>query len=808
MKYEPKINVANPLAPDSEKKTEGFAKKVFRMVMGNYTRYKEIRNKQLFEWRKFANGEQDIQEYLDLLTADGKTLYQNISFKASPISKKFEEAVVNGFMLRKEYPRALALSKEIRDRKDMKRAEAMYRMENGELIQRLSQASGLQVEDPSAFVPEDMEDLDVHFMLEDKEREELLMQELVDFTLNDNDMVSMKRKFLSNIYQVNLAGFYTYIDDNGRLVIEDIDAEDAIYSNSRKEVLTDDATYAGREMRMYISDIRSRFAVPPEKEESLFNLAKKYIGMYNNPVVSLESWLPDYRDMLERPYDNFLVDVVHIWWRCSKVIGYVEGKDRYGRHVFDTKKVIPEHKYKSDGRKKTGVKYVQTAYEGYFTLDGGMVLEWGEQRNVLRSGYDREQVLCPFIYIMPSNSGKLLMPSFVDRITDYIKQMDIAELKIKQAIAKHPPDGYQIDIESILNIDLGNGELEPLTVVDIWRQTGDFYYRSKKDGDNNTEIKPPISPSFNHIANTIQTYINVYNFNLSKIRDVLGINELADGTATAPRIGYRFAEMQRQASNTATWSIYDAYIRAGTRLVKQIAIRIWDALNYGTVNKGYLGFLGKSNIDFLKYREDLTKSSYDFKFEMGLDKGQREALEQNVNSAIAAGVLEMPDAIRILNTDDVYKAEKLAVYLYNKRRREKEQSATRQSQMAAEANAIAGERVEAAKQQTATVLANAEMAKEQQRGRDDQIEKLISGAMDMILESFKLGKPIPPEYQPFIELAIQSAATQAAKSTGDTEKQVAAEQQQEMIGQLQQAVQSGQISEEEAIRIAQQQGLA
>src|SRR5690606_36153135 len=117
-------------------------------------------NKQLFEWRKFANGEQDIQEYLDLLTADGKTLYQNISFKASPISKKFEESVVNGFMLRKEYPRALALSKEIRDRKDMKRAEAMYRMENGGLIQELAQASGLQVEDPSAFVPEDMEDLD------------------------------------------------------------------------------------------------------------------------------------------------------------------------------------------------------------------------------------------------------------------------------------------------------------------------------------------------------------------------------------------------------------------------------------------------------------------------------------------------------------------------------------------------------------------------------------------------------------------------------------------------------------------------
>lgn len=807
MRHEPKINVANPLAPDSEKKDPKFGKKVFRMVMGNHTRYKEIRNKQIFEWRKFANGEQDMQEYLDLLTADGKTLYQNISFKASPIAKKFEESVVNGFMLRKEYPRAGALSKEIQDRKDRKKADARFRMEFGDYVQQLSQEVGMPVEDPSAFVPEDIEDLDMHFTLEDKEREELLMQEMVDFTLNDNDITSMKRKFLSNIFQVNLSGFYTYIDDNGRLIIEDVDAEDAIYSNSRKELLTDDATYAGREMRMYISDIRSKFNVAPEKEEALFKLAKKYIGMYNNPAVSLESWLPDYRDMLERPYDNFLVDVVHIWWRCSKVIGYTEGKDRYGRHVFDTKEGQPEQKYKSDGRKKTGSKYVQTAYEGYFTLDGGMVLQWGEQRNVLRAGYDREQVLCPFIYIMPSNSGKLLMPSFVDRITDYIKQMDIAELKIKQAIAKHPPDGFQIDIESVLNVDLGNGELEPLTLVDIWRQTGDFFYRSKKDGENQDKVNPPIAPSFNHISNTIQTYISVYNFNLGKIRDVLGINEIADGSAAAPRIGYRFAEMQRQASNTATWSIYDAYLRVGAKLVKQIGIRIWDAINYGTVNKGYLGYLGKANIDFIKSREDLTKSSYDFKFEMGLDQGQKDALEQNVNAAIAAGVLEMPDAIRIMNVDDVYKAEKLATYLYNKRRREKIRDAQDNARQQAESAALAGQTVEQEKQNTIRIQMQAEMAKEQQRGRDDQIQEMLKGAMGIIRESFENNKPIPVEYQPFVQLALQSAATQAAKSASDTEKQVAAEQQEEMMAQLEQAVASGQLSEEEAMMLVHQQGM-
>ena len=785
MKYNPNVSVANPLAPEEEKKTEAFAKRVYGQIMGNFAMYKEKRNKRFFKWRKFAEGEQDEQDYLDMMTQDGKTLYQNISYQPSAIAKKFEESVVNGFMLRKEYPMTFALSKEIRDRKVRKKAEAQFRMESQDVINAISQEAGFSIEDPSAFIPEDIEDLELHFTLEDKEREELLMQEMVDFTLNDNNITALKKKFLRNIFEVNLSGLYNYIDANGRLIIEEIDAEDCIYSNSRKEDFSD-ISYAGRELRMYISDIRSMFAVPPEKEKQLFEAAKKYVGMYNNPTARLDSWIPDYRDMTERPYDNYLVDVVHLWWKCSKVIGYVEGKDRYGRTVFDTTSKLPDQKTKSEGRKKTGAKYVQTAYEGYFIKDGATVLKWGECRNIMRQGYDKEQVLCPFLFFMPGNAGKMLNSSIIDRITDYIRQMDIAELKIKQAIAKHPPDGYNIDIDSLMGVDLGDGELEPITLIDIWRQTGDFFYRSKKEGENLTENKAPIQPSLNHLTNTIQTYINVYNFNLSKIREVTGINDIADGSQTAPRVGYRFAEMQRQASNTATWSIYEAWTRIGAMLVKQIGTRIWDALTYGTPNKGYLGYLGKENIDFLKSREDLTKSSYDFRFAMGMDEGQRAALEQNVNAAIAAGVLEMPDAIRIMNVDDVYKAEKLAVYLYNKRRKEKEASAERLSRMSAESNAQAGVAVEQAKIQTYQIQVEGERAKEQQRKDADIALQLGKAASELILESFKTGKPLTPEAQMIVQAGFETMGLKAQLASDDTLRELERREAEDAMAAMQQ----------------------
>lgn len=770
----------NPLAPKKEKDDEKFGKAVLRAIMGATQEYRERRDKRVSLCREFAKGDQPIQPYLDQLTDDGKSSWNNIIYRPRPIASKFEEIVVNGYMEQREYPKVTAMSKHVQDRKNRKRDEARFRMEYQDLIGQLTQSSEIPPEDPSAFVPRSMEELDIWYKLNEKEVEEILMQRMLTFTAEDIDIDYLKQQVLSEQFQAGVHGFYDYLDNNSRFNCDFIQAEDCIYDTFMGEK-SKGMSYAGRLMRMTITDIRSRWGLSAQKEEELFAAACQYRGRLGNPAHRLE-WKQSYINSQTRPYDNFTVEIAHVWWRCSKVINYIEGKDRYGREVFQT---LPDgvEITKLSGNKYAGKVIPQTAYEGYFiATEKATVLEWGEARNLLRKGEDKEELLCPFEFRIPGNKGDMMPNSPVYKIIPDLMEMDILELKIKTAIARSAPSGYAIDISSIVDVDLGEGVgiADPVTLTDIYRNTGWLYYRSRGD-DGERQNQPPIQVQQQGFDPQISGFLELYNWRRNEIRETLGINEFRDGSASSPRIGYRYAQAQLSQSNTATLGLYRAWLTSGQEIYRHAAIRIWDSLAYGTPNKGYLKYLGKKDADFIRKSKEITSSSYDIKFEMGMTLQDREELEQNIQTCLAAGTLEMVDAIAIRDIDDIQLANQVLSWRYELRRQEREESATRQSRMAAEANAQAGQAVEQAKQQTAMVLAQAEMAKEQQRGRDDQIQELIKGAMSIIEESFKTGKPIPPEYQPFVQLAIDSAATQAAKSTNDTQQQMLMEQMQQQM---------------------------
>lgn len=788
----------NPLSPSSEKNKEEFGVRVAKAVLGASASHIESRNKKFAKLRMFAAGEQPVEPYLNQLSSDGKTVWQNIRYKPRAIVHNFEELVVNGYMETREFPKVTAMSKHIADRRERRKQEAQYRMENQELISSLSEEAGIQLEDPNAFVPESKEELDIWWDMNDQEREEMLMQRMVTFTANDVDLESLKRQALSEQFQVGLHGFYDYLDNNGRLKTDFILGEDCIYDTSYQEQLTKEGSFHGRFMRMSISDIRARWSLPPDKEKALFSIALKYRGTLGNPNSHLE-WTDSYKNSPTRPYDTYTVEIVHFWWKCNKVIGYVEGKDRYNRDVFDI--VQGEIPKVSTPSKKSGGIAPLTAYEGYFVYsDNPLCLEWGESRNILRKGYDKESVESPFTFYMRGNRGRMQPLSPVDMIIDHVEMMDLAILKIKTILAQTAPPGYAIDIDSLESLDLGQGVgiVDPLTIADIYRNTGVIYYRSVKEDGITPNNTAPIVPITNDITGPINAQINIYNFELNNIRTTLGINEFRDGSKTDARISYRFAAQQMQASNMATQGMYRAWFKTGETIIRHWGIRIWDSLAYGTPNKGYLEFLGKTDADFLKYREDLTKSSYDIKFELAMTQAEREALEINLNSAITAGTLQIQDAVKIREYDDLKLANRVLVYLSEKRRKERMEEAQQNAQMSAQANAEAGVQVEQAKKETYQVQVEGERVKEQQRKDSDIALQLTRSGFELLIESYKTGKPLSPEGQALVQAAMEVSGVKASKEVDTTRREMASREQQDAQQQMEAMVSSGQITEEEA----------
>lgn len=786
----------NPLAPDSEKAKESFGQEVAKAIIYSTKNYREVRNRKIAKARKFARGEQPVQPYIEQLSDDGKSLYTNINFTARPIASKFEQIVVNGYMEQPEVIKVTGMANHISDKKSRRKDEARFRMEYRDTISQLDEMSGVQMEDPSAFTPETPEELDIWFNLNDRELEEVLMQRMLTFTAEDIKIDRLKQNILSEQFQAGLHGTYDYLDRNGRFNVDFIKAEDCIYSAFDTET-SENLNFAGRFVRMTVSEARYRWSLPPEKEKALFSAAMSCKSMYGNSFTNID-WSETFKTSVIRPYDNWVVEIAHVWWACSKVTNFIEGKDRYGKSVFV--EIDDPVNVKVSGKKSVGNSLKPTAYEGYFLANDSVVpLEWGECRNMLKEGEDRETLLCPFEFRMPENKGTMMPNSPVHKIISDIMEMDLIDLKIKQVVARSAPSGFAADMDALVNVDLGEGVglASPIQIQDIYRNTGWLYYRSiRDDGTPNNNL--PINPISSPLDAQLGGLLELYNRHRNEIREILGINEFRDGSASQPRIGFRYAQSQLTQSNTATLSLYRAWLTNGQSIYRHAGIRIWDSLAYGEPNKGYLKFLGKKDADFIKHSKEITSSTYDIKFEMGRSLMEEEILENNLTLGIQQGLIDIVDANMVRAIDDYKLANQYLAYRIKVRRKEAEEQAERQSRMAAEANAQAGVMVEQAKAQTESQIAQVRAAVELEKGEQERKKELEKLAYTLILKQVE-GSTVPEEYLPLITTALDNMGMSITMEVQAKEAEQEAKAIEEAMLEEQMSSTEGRVEEEVAL---------
>ena len=805
-----KVTFPSIYAPNSVKETEDYAKQVFRGALNATSAYREARAKQVTKARQYAQGKQSITQYLDELSIEGSKQYVNINYSPTKILQKFEKIVVDDYQQLKEKSKVIAKAYQIQLRKDRKKADLRFRMEFGSQIAELEQAVGFPLEDQSQKVPEDEDELDLIMSLNPDEREEVLMREMVEKVLRDNDVETLKRSFLSDLFQVNIAGIHHYTDRKGKIKVEFIQAEDAIYDTSRFEEFNKDIAFAGKATMMNIAEIRDLFNIPREKEEQLYKLAHTFRTNYGNSSFLGDYFNNNWYNAHSRPYDEFRVPVYHLWKKTYDVKGYVEGYDSYGKEIFDIDEKITEEKLKGS-RKKTGTSNIETAYEGWFAgnIHCPVVLEWGKQVNQVREGKNKEVCLCPYIFFMPDNRGSMMEESAVERVISEVQTLDVAMLKIKLTLANHPPAGYAIDIESLMDIDLGDGTMSPLDIDDIYKQTGKlFMKRTTSEGQPQQAL--PIVPLDISIQNSISTYLTVYNTALNNIRDILGINANREGTANLNRVSNGAMSASIAISQTATYYLYRGFLKAMNTLVTHLGIRIVDVLRFGNPDKGYLSYLGEENIEFIKSREEILASNYVFEYNASISKEEEERLVGLVNAGVASRELEMPDALLILEVKDYAIASRLLRYYLNKKKKADQEHAIQVQQAQAEAQGQASVQAEEARRQTIQVEQDLQTLQWKVKG--ESAERVAqTNVINMLLQAKLNGTELSPKEQQLVDLFLDNALTTQEQSLIESEEQIESktmqEEQDQAVMQAQQAVESGQMAEQEAMEELQKMGI-
>lgn len=778
--------------PDSIKNTDAYGLATAKAIHAATKPYIEARNAKFQNTRLYYKGRQPVAPYLDLLNINGKQAFIDIQFKPRPIAKKFVKIITDGYMPKKETPSVKSTNPIVADRKQDLIDRAKWKITHKDFINNVQTASNMQLEETGSYLPSTVEEAEFYYGLNNKQREEFLLEMMIQFALTDNNYPVKKRRILKDLLLHNVAGVHDYMDGNNRLVFEAIPAEELIYGPSKEEDFSD-APYFGRYKRMSVSKFRQ---LPNMKltEEQVYEVAKSFQNKNGNGTVNFP-FNTGWANATIRPYDGYVIDVMFIWYRTTKNITYVSGVNKSGRTIFDMDSLTAPDFSTKTSQTTLGNKPIYVGYEGYWVVNSDYMVNWGPSENMLKRDDELEKVESPISVYMIDNDGEFDSKSIVEDMISSIVEMDLDILKIQQIKAQQAPNGLLIDIEGLEDIDLGlgRGSLKPLELREIRSQMGDVYYRSRNEpGDNNQG--PPVKELKGDFGNQLTELINNYNFELANIRDYIGVNEYRDGSTLNPKTGLGVLNAQVQTSNTATAHIYDALIQIVKRLERHIGQRIWDSLRHGTPSAGYKAILGQENLDFIKASDDITASLYDIDIEVDMSDEEKQNLEEEIKIALSSGTLEPKDIAAIRNMPTSSYAAQYLSFVSAKNKADQIKIAASNAQanaMQSNSAIITKGQVEL---QIAQVTAQSGVNIVEAKIQGEMAKKKADFYDQMRLQSFILGKDLPPDIQKEIEQyneqqqQMQIMAAQQMmqeKAQAQQQQQAQAQQQQDQQGQPQ-----------------------
>ena len=174
----------------------------------------------------------------------------------------------------------------------------------------------------------------------------------------------------------------------------------------------------------------------------------------------------------------------------------------------------------------------------------------------------------------------------------------------------------------------------------------------------------------------INSLISMYNYQLNMIRAVTGINEARDGSMPESNALVGVQKLAALNSNTATKHVMTSGLHISKRLCEAISCRITDILMYSDFAEQFARMVGKNNMDVLKSMEFMHLHEFGIFVDLEPDEEEKAKLEQNVQMALQAKLIDLADAIDVREVKNLTLANQL---LKINRKTEKRKSSIEQN---------------------------------------------------------------------------------------------------------------------------------
>ena len=694
------------VVPDEVKESLDYGRQVGRAIEGDWfsgtrtgvsgrynTNYNNFRNLRLY-----ARGEQSVQKYKDELAVNGDLSYLNLDWKPVPIIPKFVDIVVNGMDGKLYDVKAYA-----QDPTSLKQrtnyAETILRDINSQkLLEKIKSTTGINMY--ATANPEDLpqndEELNLHMQLTYKQSIEIAEEEAINNTLAFNKYDLARRRIAQDLVVLGIGAVKTSFNLSEGVTVEYVDPADLVYSYT-EDPNFDDIWYVGEVKFISLSELKKEF--PSLTDEELEKI-EQYPGSSS------------YNYQFNGRQDNNNIAVLFFEYKTysNQVFKIKETPTGLEKALEKPDTFNPP---KNDNFDRVS-RSIEVLYQGAKILGHEMMLSWKMASNMTRPESNLVKVNMNYNICAPK-MYKGRIESLVSRMTGFADMIQLTHLKLQQVISRLVPDGVFLDVDGLNEVDLGNGtNYNAAEALNMYFQTGSILGRSMtQDGGANPGKVPIQELQTGSGGAKMQSLIQTYQYYLQMIRDVTGLNEARDGSQPNKDSLVGLQKLAAANSNTATKHIVQASLFLSARICENIALRISDALEYPLTREALKSSLSSYNVGTLEDMYKLNMHEFGIYLELVPDEEEKSQLEQNIQTALQQGGIDLEDAIDIREIKNL----KLANSLLKLKRKQKVAADQKRNeaniQAQANANAEASERSAAAEMQKQQALAETTLQIEQ-----------------------------------------------------------------------------------------------
>lgn len=727
--------------------------------MANYQNFHRL--------KLYARGEQSIQKYKDELAINGDLSYLNLDWKPIPVISKFVDIVVNGMSQRSYEIKAFAQDPESLKKRTNYAERIMRDMMAKDFLDNVQSTLGVNMysTDPESL-PNDVKELGLKMQLEFKESVEIAEEQAIDTILDKNKYDQSRKRVLYDLVVLGIGATKTNFNPTEGITIDYVDPASLVYSYT-EDPNFEDLYYVGEVKTLSLSEVKKQF--PYLTDQDLQEIQK----FGNSPGNYLRNYAGDNTDdqvnVLYFEYKTYNDQVFKIKRTETGLEKALEKPDTFAPP--------PNDNFERVGRT------IEVLFSGAKILGQNKMLKWELAENMTRPFADTTKVKMNYSICAP-RMYKGRIDSLVSRVTGFADMIQLTHLKMQQVMSRMVPDGVYVDVDGLAEVDLGNGtNYNPAEALNMYFQTGSIVGRSlTQDGDINRG-KVPIQElqSSNGMAK-LSALIQTYQYYLQMIRDVTGLNEARDGSTPDKNALVGLQKIAAANSNTATRHILQAQLYITLSTCENIALRLADALNYPLTAQALKQSISTYNVGTLEELATLQIHDFGIFLDLMPDEEERAKLENNIQTALSAGLIGLDDAIDIRNISNIKTAnEFLKIRQAEKAKRDQE---AQQANIAAQAQANSQ-----LAQQTALAETQKQQVLTEQKIQLEQA-KMQFGIQQLQQEANIKKQLMGEEFNYNMQLAEMNTRSQMGKENNkedrkDDRAKLVATQQSELINQRQ-----------------------